>query len=109
VSMIQKSILSMAVLTVAAMIIPVGGKAETPGRHPRYLHARTDLRVAQWLSRVHEEPNVMRNLNRCDQEIEAAIHEIVTKSTWPRSSITRIWKTIRASIRISIGTAASEK
>jgi hypothetical protein len=76
VSMIRKSIVSMAALAVLAMMIPVAGKAETPGRHPRYLHARTDLRVTQMLSRVHEEPNVMRNLRRCDEEIEAAIHEI---------------------------------
>jgi hypothetical protein len=74
--MIHKSILSMAALTVVAMMIPGSGTADTPGRHPHYLRARTDLRVAQWLSRVHEEPNVMRNLKRCDEEIEAAIHEI---------------------------------
>ena len=64
----------MAALAVVAMMIPVGGKADTPGRHPRYLRARSDLRAVQWLSRVHEEPNVMRNLKRCDEEIEAAIH-----------------------------------
>ena len=74
--MIRKSFLAAAALAALATLIPVSGKAETPGRHPHYLRARSDLRGAQFLSRVREEPNVMRNLKRCDEEIEAAIHEI---------------------------------
>jgi hypothetical protein len=50
--------------------------ADTPGRHPRYLHARTDLRTAQLLLRVHDEPNVMRHVDAVHAEIEAAIHEV---------------------------------
>jgi hypothetical protein len=73
--MLKKSTL-FAAAVAAAMLIPVMGTAETWGRHPRYLHARSDLRVAQMLSRVREEPNVMRSLRRCDDEIEAAIHEV---------------------------------
>ena len=46
------------------------------GRHPAYLHARTDLRTSQFLMRVREEPNVTRNLREADREIEAAIQEI---------------------------------
>jgi hypothetical protein len=75
------------VLAAAAMLAPISGTAETPGRHPRYLHARSDLRVAQMLSRVHEEENVMRNLIRCDQEIEAAIHEIDQAARFDRKDI----------------------
>lgn len=71
----NRSLLTTAVFA-ATILLPVSGRAETPGRHPRYLHARTDLRVAQMLSQVREEPNVMRNLRRCDEEIAAAIHEI---------------------------------
>jgi hypothetical protein len=56
--------------------LPVQGKADTPGRHPSYLHARTDLRAAQWVSRGSEDPNVTRRLHEADREIEAAIHEI---------------------------------
>src|SRR6202451_790750 len=85
--MIQKSILSMAALAVVAMMIPIGGKADTPGRHPRYLRARSDLRAVQWLSRVHEERNVMRNLKRCDEEIEAGIHEIDMASVIDRRAL----------------------
>ncbi len=50
--------------------------ADTPGRHPRYLHARTDLRTAQFLMRVHDEPNVMRHVHEVDGEIDLAIREI---------------------------------
>jgi hypothetical protein len=50
--------------------------ADTPGRHPHYLHARSDLRAAQWLLRVHDEPNVMHHAREADQSIERAIHEI---------------------------------
>jgi hypothetical protein len=50
--------------------------ADTPGRHPAYLHARSDLRASQFLMRVREEPNVARNLMQADREVEAAIHEI---------------------------------
>jgi hypothetical protein len=46
------------------------------GRHPRYLHARSDLRIAQYLLRVTEEPNVTRHLRVAEREVEAAIGEI---------------------------------
>jgi len=50
--------------------------AETPGRHPHYLHARSDLRTAQLLLRVHDEPNVMAHIHAVDGEVDAAIREI---------------------------------
>jgi hypothetical protein len=54
----------------------VGLNADTPGRHPAYLHARTDLRTSQFFMRVREEPNVTRNLRTADREVDAAIREI---------------------------------
>ena len=63
-------------LILAVMVAPAIVNADAPGRHPAYLRARTDLRVAQMLLRVRDEPNVMRNLGRADEEIEAAIREI---------------------------------
>src|SRR5580692_8108913 len=63
-------------LTLTIMLAPVIVSADAPGRHPAYLHARTDLRTAQFLLRVHDEPNVMRNLHAADEEVEAAIHEV---------------------------------
>jgi hypothetical protein len=56
--------------------MPSLSQADAPGRHPAYLHARSDLRAAQWISRGGEDPNVTRRLHQADQEIEAAIHEI---------------------------------
>jgi hypothetical protein len=49
---------------------------QAQGRHPAYLRARSDLRRAQFLMRVHEEPNVSANLRAADRDSEAAIHEI---------------------------------
>jgi hypothetical protein len=50
--------------------------ADTPGRHPAYLHARSDLRTAQWLMRVHDDPDVMRRIHQADAEIDRAVHEM---------------------------------
>ena len=63
-------------LTLTVMLAPIIVSADAPGRHPAYLRARTDLRTAQMLMRVHDEPNVMRNLRAADEEIEAAIREV---------------------------------
>jgi len=59
-----------------AVVLAGAVSADTPGRHPRYLRARTDLRTAQLLLRVHDEPNVMRHVDAVHGEIEAAIHEV---------------------------------
>ena len=63
----------MTLAAVAMLLAPAGAYAQ---RHPRYLHARTDLRTAQLLARVREEPNVTRNLEAAAIEIEEAIKEI---------------------------------
>jgi hypothetical protein len=73
-------------LFLAAAIIPAG-LADTPGRHPRYLHARTDLRAAQWLLRVHDEPNVMNHIRAVDQEIDRAVFEIDQASVLDRRDL----------------------
>src|SRR6202167_3321901 len=64
----------MTLIAAAALLAPAGVYAQ--GVHPRYLHARTDLRTAQLYARVREEPNVTRNLEAAAREIEAAIAEI---------------------------------
>ncbi|HEY1221406.1 MAG: hypothetical protein ABSE42_19600 [Bryobacteraceae bacterium] len=63
------------ILVVAAALIAVAGLA-LAGRHPHYLRARTDLRTAQFLMRVHDEDNVMRHLREADAEIDRAVREI---------------------------------
>ena len=68
--------LTLSLVAMAAAIVPAAMNADTPGRHPAYLRARTDLRRAQFLMRVREEPNVTRRLVEADHEAEAAIGEI---------------------------------
>jgi hypothetical protein len=68
--------LTLSVIALAAAVIPAAVNADTPGRHPAYLRARSDLRRAQFLMRVREEPNVTRRLVEADREAEEAIHEI---------------------------------
>jgi hypothetical protein len=68
--------LTLSLFAVAAAIVPMVMNADTPGRHPAYLHARSDLRRAQMLLRVREEPNVTRRLIEADHEVDAAIGEI---------------------------------
>lgn len=68
--------LCTGLLTLTILLVPAIVNADAPGRHPAYLRARTDLRRAQILLRVHDEPNVMRNLRAADEEIENAIREI---------------------------------
>jgi hypothetical protein len=69
-------ILTLILVALAAAIVPAAMNTDTPGRHPAYLRARTDLRRAQMLMRVREEPNVTRRLVEADHEAEAAIGEI---------------------------------
>jgi len=67
---------ALSLIGLMAAIVPATLQADTPGRHPAYLHARGDLRRAQFLLRVREEPNVMRHMIEADREVEAAIGEI---------------------------------
>ena len=72
----RKTSLIIILAAAAALVLSVVASAETWGRHPRYIHARSDLRTAQWLLRVHDEPNVMRHVHHADEEIDMAVHEI---------------------------------
>ena len=72
--MLKKGLLFTAALGFAALLLAPQASAE---RHPRYLHARTDLRSAQFIMRdMNLEPNVMRHIRTADTEVEHAIHEI---------------------------------
>ena len=75
----------IALITAAALFAPAATYAQ--GRHPRYLRARTDLRTAQQLARVHEEPNVTRNLEAAAREMEAAIREVDRASVLDRKDL----------------------
>jgi hypothetical protein len=67
----------LPLLGLAALALsPIQARADTPGRHPLYIHARSDLRAAQWLARGSEDPMVNRRLHEADGEMERAIQEI---------------------------------
>jgi hypothetical protein len=79
--------LAVSLAGLITMLAPAAMNADAPGRHPAYLHARSDLRAAQFLMRVHEEPNVSRNLVAADREVEAAIHEIDAAAVIDRKDV----------------------
>jgi len=64
----------VTLITAAALLMPTAMHAQ--GRHPRYISARTDLRTAQLLARVQEQPNVALNLQAAAREMDAAVKEI---------------------------------
>jgi len=70
----------IALTAVAAM-------ADTPGRHPAYLRARTDLWRAVRLTEVRDEPNVMRDLELARRETQEAIREIDAAASWDRKDL----------------------
>jgi hypothetical protein len=74
--MIKNHKLWISVARAVAGVAIVSAIAFAQGRHPRYIHARSDLRAAQILLRIHDEPNVMRHVDAVHAEVEAAIAEI---------------------------------
>jgi tetratricopeptide (TPR) repeat protein len=79
----QKLIQSLAVAVM--LLAPTAASAQP--RHPRYLHARSDLRRAYLFMRVHEEPNVERDLNIAAEYVVGAIREIDNAARWDRRDI----------------------
>lgn len=54
------------------------------GRHPRYIHARADLRRSIQLMRIPEEPNVMRDMQAASGLAERAIRELDVAARFDR-------------------------
>jgi hypothetical protein len=63
--------------SVAALSIPLSTHADTPGRHPFYLHALSDLRAARWLL-AHRpgDTAVSAHEGMAIGQIDAAINDI---------------------------------
>jgi len=61
--------------------------AAAQGRHPAYLHARSDLRRATLLMRIPDEPNVNRDMAIAVERTERAIHELDDAARWDRKDI----------------------
>jgi hypothetical protein len=73
------------IIAGCAMLLPFTLAAQ--GRHPRYLHARSDLRRATLLMRVSEEPNVARDMQSADGLVENAIRELDAAAMFDRREI----------------------
>lgn len=72
---------------VAAVALLTSTGAWAQSRHPRYLHARTDLRRAVLLMQVPDEPNVMRDMRVASDQVERAIHELDMAARFDRRDI----------------------
>ena len=79
---IRYSILAAAALATAALMF-----ADTPGRHPAYLHARTDLRRAELLMNWPEQRNVAHDLSAAEHAAHEAIHEMDAAALWDRKNL----------------------
>ena len=74
--MFRKFLVLMPLFVFTAGFWPSNTSEAGMFHHPRYLHARSDLRVAQILLQVHDEPNVMRHIHAVEYEVGRAIYEI---------------------------------
>lgn len=73
----MKKSLAVLLVILSAVIVAAAARADTPGPHPRYLHALSDLRAA----RAHIERRGGNEQMKWDErvaikEIDAAIREI---------------------------------
>jgi tetratricopeptide (TPR) repeat protein len=74
-------------MIAAAVLATLPFQLSAQGRHPRYLHARADLRRAVILMRVPEEPNVMRDMQEATGMVERAIHELDAAAMFDRKDL----------------------
>jgi hypothetical protein len=85
--MLKRTTIRFSVLAVAFLpaVSPVFG--DVPGRHPAYLHARTDLRRAERLMDWSEFRNVRHDLDESARHVREAIHEIDAAAAWDRKDL----------------------
>jgi hypothetical protein len=75
---------TFAITCLVAASIAFG---DVPGRHPAYLHARTDLRRAEHLMDWPEFRNVRHDLDDSARHVREAIREIDAAATWDRKDL----------------------
>jgi hypothetical protein len=76
-------------LAVAFLVAASATFGDVPGRHPAYLHARTDLRRAERLMDWSEFRNVRHDLDDSARHVREAIHEIDAAAAWDRKELGR--------------------
>jgi hypothetical protein len=74
-------------LVVAFLVAVPPAFGEAPGRHPAYLHARSDLRRAERLMDWPEFRNVRHDLDESARHVREAIHEIDAAARWDRKDL----------------------
>jgi hypothetical protein len=74
--MITGSVKWIAIGLIGAIFAITPSAMHAAIRHPLYQRARNGLRLAQFLMRVPEQPEIVKNLTAADAELELAVAEI---------------------------------
>ena len=83
----KHSTIRFSTLAVAALLAIPAAFGDVPGRHPAYLHARTDLRRAERLMDWAEFRNVRHDLDDSAKHVREAIREIDAAAAWDRKDL----------------------
>ena len=83
----KRSTFRFSTLAVAALLAIPAAFGDVPGRHPAYLHARTDLRRAEHLMDWAEFRNVRHDLDDSAKHVREAIREIDAAAAWDRKDL----------------------
>jgi hypothetical protein len=82
-----RTTIGFSAFAVALLVAASAAFGDTPGRHPAYLHARTDLRRAEHLMAWSEFRNVRHDLDESVRHVREAIHEIDMAARWDRKDL----------------------
>jgi hypothetical protein len=82
-----RTVIGFSTLAVAFLLTGTATFGDTPGRHPAYLHARTDLRRAEHLMDWPEFRNVRHDLDDSARHVREAIHELDAAAAWDRKDL----------------------
>lgn len=81
---------AVSLLTALLSIATIGqsiARADNPGAHPHYLHARSDLRKAESILKLPAERNVKQEEASAAREVYAAIRELDRASVLDRKDM----------------------
>jgi hypothetical protein len=82
-----RTTIGFSAFAVAFLVAIPAAFGDVPGRHPAYLHARTDLRRAERLMAWPEFRNVRHDLDESARHVHEAIHEIDAAARWDRKEL----------------------
>jgi hypothetical protein len=82
-----KTTIVFSALAVGVVLAIPSVFGDAPGRHPAYLHARTDLRRAERLMAWPEFRNVRHELDESANHAREAIREIDAAARWDRKDL----------------------